>query len=211
MARSIVLRFDAQCYDCGAALPAGSTARWFGKGRVSCCGSDAAPSSPARAPGAPSPVRQPLPPRMAPSVPSSPAPLPAPLPLKRCACGARATVDSTPMAASGTWQCHACAGIAAPAPAAAPHKAIPPYLPSPELAELARATGIDVAELASGMRPAQVAILAERAPAQRLLVRLSSGARFIVPARDCAHVIRCVEESLVDRCRDVSLLADGGS
>lgn len=42
MARSIVLRFAAQCFDCGASLSAGSTARWFGKGRVSCCGTDAA-------------------------------------------------------------------------------------------------------------------------------------------------------------------------
>jgi hypothetical protein len=56
-----------------------------------------------------------------------------------------------------------------------------------------------------------VATLAEKTPNQRLLVRLSSGARFIVPALHCAHVIRCIEESLVDRCRDVALLADGGS
>jgi hypothetical protein len=52
MARSIVLRFDAQCVDCGRSLPAGSTARWFGRGRVSCCGSPTG-ASPFNAPAAP--------------------------------------------------------------------------------------------------------------------------------------------------------------
>jgi hypothetical protein len=159
MARSIVLRFDAQCFDCGASLPAGSTARWFGKGRVSCCGS---------ANGA------------------------APLPRSAFVPGSIG---------------HAAASSSAPAPAHA-HAPLPPWLPSPELAELSARTGVPVESLSSGMRPEHVAQLASSAPRQRLLVRLNSGARLIVPAEHCAHVIRCIEESLVDRCRDVALLAD---
>jgi hypothetical protein len=165
MARSIVLRFDAQCFDCGAPLAAGSTARWFGKGRVSCCGSAngaAAPSS------TPAPARVPMPPRMAPSALSSARPV-------------------------------------AQQPAHAP---LPPWLPSAELSELSARTGVPVESLSSGMRPEHVAILASTAPRQRLLVRLSSGARLIVPAEHCAHVVRCIEESMIDRCRDVALLAD---
>lgn len=71
MARSIVLRFDATCFDCGAHIPAGTTARWFGKGRVSCCGADrplergdyspaAVPSDPPKA-KAPAPLAPPPP------------------------------------------------------------------------------------------------------------------------------------------------------
>lgn len=56
MARSIVLRFDSTCVDCGRSLPAGSTARWFGRGRVSCCGS---PSNAPAAPVAVAPAPQP--------------------------------------------------------------------------------------------------------------------------------------------------------
>lgn len=73
MSRSIVLRFDAVCFDCGAALPAGSTARWFGRGRVSCCG--------AGAPGAgaaPAPVSTPAP---APRAPRALPPRGVPVPL----------------------------------------------------------------------------------------------------------------------------------
>lgn len=34
MARKITLKYPAECKDCGAALPAGSKARYYGKGRV---------------------------------------------------------------------------------------------------------------------------------------------------------------------------------
>lgn len=196
MARSIVLRFDAQCFDCGASLPAGSTARWFGRGRVSCCGtsSGAAPSS---APAAPAPRA--LPPR------GVPVPLSSMLP-PSASDRVRSFVDDT------TRELDKARASSPPAPAAAQpqHAPIPPYLPSPELAQLAADTGVPLEALASGLSPAHVAILATKTPNQRLLVRLSSGARFIAPAVHCAHVIRCVEESLVDRCRDVMLLADGG-
>lgn len=146
MSRSIVLRFDATCFDCGRPLSAGSTAKWFGKGRVSCC-------------GAATPVAQPVTPVTAPP---------------------------------------------------AQHQTIPPYLPSRELASLSTDVGIPIENLASGLTREQAATLAIKAPRQRLLVRLSSGARFIVPAEHALHVIRCVEESLVDRVRDVALLAESG-
>jgi hypothetical protein len=96
--------------------------------------------------------------------------------------------------------------------APAPHNPLPPYLPNAPLAplaQLARDTGVPVENLASGLSQTHVAILAAKTPNQRLLVRLASGARFIVPALHAAHVIRCVEESCVDKCRDVALLADG--
>lgn len=32
--KMIILKFDANCFDCGAFLPAGTKARWYGKGRV---------------------------------------------------------------------------------------------------------------------------------------------------------------------------------
>lgn len=90
----------------------------------------------------------------------------------------------------------------------APHRDVPPYLPSPELDQLARDTGISVEALASGLSPKDVETLATKTPNQRLLVRLSSGARFIVPALHAAHVLRCISESCVDRVRDVALLAE---
>lgn len=55
-----------------------------------------------------------------------------------------------------------------------------------------------------GLSPADVATLAVRAPTLLLLVRLSSGARLVIPAEHTAHVLRCIEESLVDRVRDVT-------
>jgi hypothetical protein len=156
MARSIVLRFDATCFDCGRSLSAGSTARWFGKGRVSCCG-DAFANRAAASSFVPASA-------VTTSVTSS-----KPLPM---------------------------------------HNAIPACIPSPELEQLARDTGIELGALASGLTADQVAILAQKTPNQRLIARLQSGARCIVPAVYAAHVIRCVEESCIDRVRDVSLLAD---
>jgi hypothetical protein len=108
MARSIVLRFAAQCFDCGASLSAGSTARWFGKGRVSCCGN---------------PTTKP--------------------------------VDQLTNA------------------------------------------------LQQGMQPHHLPIVAEQSPTMLLCVRLVSGARFLVTAQHAVHVIRCIEESLQDKVRDV--------
>jgi len=36
--RVIKLKFAGRCQECGLALPAGTTANWSGKGRVSCVG-----------------------------------------------------------------------------------------------------------------------------------------------------------------------------
>lgn len=160
MTRSIVLRFDATCIDCGRSLSAGSTARWFGKGRVSCCGTGA---------------------------PDQTGPFGARAPLQPVT-----TVTPTPTAP-------------------APHVPLSPWIDAASLKpldELARDTGIPIESLASGLSPAHVETLARVRPHQRLLVRLTSGARFIVPAEHARHVIRCLEESLIDRVRDVALLAD---
>lgn len=159
MSRSIVLRFDATCIDCGRSLSAGSTAKWFGKGRVSCCGT-----------GAPAPSSS--------SSSSSLAPSPS---------------------------------VFDRAPAPAPHVPLSPWLDAGSLKpldELARDTGIPIDAFASGLNSSHVEVLARVRPNQRLLVRLSSGARFIVPAEHARHVVRCVEESLIDRVRDVALLSD---
>ncbi len=34
MARTITLKYDATCKDCGTEIAAGETARWYGRGRV---------------------------------------------------------------------------------------------------------------------------------------------------------------------------------
>ncbi len=34
MAKTITLRYPARCADCGAHLPKGSRARWYGRGRI---------------------------------------------------------------------------------------------------------------------------------------------------------------------------------
>ena len=34
MAKTIVLKYQGKCADCGAILPIGSKARWYGRGRV---------------------------------------------------------------------------------------------------------------------------------------------------------------------------------
>lgn len=34
MAKTITLKFPGRCADCGADLPVGSKARWYGRGRV---------------------------------------------------------------------------------------------------------------------------------------------------------------------------------
>lgn len=36
MKKTITLKFAGKCRDCGFELPAGSRARWYGKGRVYC-------------------------------------------------------------------------------------------------------------------------------------------------------------------------------
>jgi hypothetical protein len=140
MARSIVLRFAAQCFDCGASLSAGSTARWFGKGRVSCCG------NPTTKPGDYSPA----------AMPSDPP---------------RADQRSDSMVTDGA---------------------------------VGRA-------LQQGMQPHHLPIVAEQSPTMMLLVRLTSGARFLVTAEHSQHVIRCIEESLQDKVRDVMRAAGGAS
>lgn len=161
MARSIVLRFEATCFDCGRSLPAGSTARWFGKGRVSCCG------NPQTRPGDYSPA----------AMPSDPA-----RPVHLGKAGSRFDfdlADDTQRALNNT-------------------RSVPaPHFGSLDSdAELARA-------VLTGLSPAQLARLATVAPLQRLCVRLQSGARLVVAARDAQHVVACIEESLRDKVRDI--------
>ena len=46
--RRIILKFPGTCADCGAALPVGSTARWYGRGRIyglSCHAQEAKPET----------------------------------------------------------------------------------------------------------------------------------------------------------------------
>ena len=175
MSRSIILRFDATCFDCGASLSAGQTARWFGRGRVSCCGSDKGyPTGDRTHPqddAAAAPFR--------PSTAGRAG-------FHSCA-GLRNQLPGKPCAICGNME-HA----------PAPGVPLGPT-PSPEA-------------LASGLSKPQVLDLAASSPSMLLLVRLTSGARLLVPARDAVHVIGCIEESLQDKCRDVarSPLNQGG-
>lgn len=161
MARSIVLRFPATCADCGRSLSAGTTARWFGRGRVSCCG------SPQTQPGDYSPA----------AVPSNPKPLPR-----------SAFVNGSIGEAAAD--------------------AAQPKVPLSPLEQCALDTGIPIEALASGLSQAHVQALAASHPNMRLLVRLSSGARFIVPTLHAMHVLACISESCRDKIRDVSKAAE---
>lgn len=165
MARSIVLRFDATCFDCGRSLSAGTTARWFGRGRVSCCGGQTNGQPPAIPPSA-------LPP------------------------------SSAPVAGRWTIQPKPPVPLSSMTPTASPSR------PANRVAELALATGIPIDNLSAGMTPAHVSTLATKAPNVKLLVRLTSGARFIVPALHAHHVLACIAESCRDTTRDVALLAE---
>lgn len=184
MARSIVLRFDATCFDCGSSLPAGSTARWFGRGRVSCCGSGA--PGPAAAP----PLRPSVLDYANPADPTSivhRAPLDGHQPIPAPAPRASGPTDETslpPGLRNGP---------------SAGFRAVGPNGLSPELERA----------LLLGLSPAQLADVATAMPGLLLLVRLTSGARFMVPAGHARHVIDCIEESLRDRCRDVMRAAVG--
>jgi len=64
--RKITLKYDAECKDCGAVLPAGTSARWYGRGRI--YGNDCHENQ--HTPGNPSGA----------SISSPPAPAPAPRP-----------------------------------------------------------------------------------------------------------------------------------
>lgn len=77
------------------------------------------------------------------------------------------------------------------------------------IAQLSLDTGIPVENLSAGLSPVQVATLASKAPNTKLVCRLSSGARFVVHAQHAAHVLRCIDESCIDRIRDLSCLAEG--
>lgn len=155
MTRSIVLRFPATCFDCGRSLSAGTTARWFGKGRVSCCGGSTAPAAGA------SPVA------------TAPDLLPS------------STFKPTAQACDNTL-------------AGAERRFLPPAVADAVL---------------TGLQPAQLPELAAAAPNLLLLVRLTSGARLIVPAVHASHVIACLTESCMDRVRDVTraTVQEGGA
>lgn len=161
MARSIVLRFDATCFDCGRSLSAGTTARWFGKGRVSCCG------NPQTKPGDYSPAAVPSnPPRQ--TVPASPS------------SGSPAITDAERRESERN----------VPVPA------------SPAFGDDALDAELSMA-VRCGLSPAQLNRLAQVAPGQRLCVRLSSGARFVVSAQHAVHLLACITESCRDKIRDV--------
>lgn len=165
MARPIVLRFPAQCFDCGAQLAAGSVARWFGRGRVSCCGAPMPSSSaPSSSPTTPPTRLAPTPP-----APSSPTTPPAPSPASSFASDADAVVR-----AAGD---------------------------SPRVREL-------IGKAAAGLTASELAELSSSGSAHKLVVRLKSGARLAVHAYDAHHVVRCIEESCLDRVRDVLSAAD---
>lgn len=172
MTRSIVLRFDSKCVDCGHILSAGTTARWFGKGRVSCCGKGAPAAATA----------------------DSPAPADSSVYVRCRRCGRY-----------GTCGLNLCAPLP-PAPARPAFGASTPPPSFPHwVAQIATDTGIPAEAIAIGMQPAHVAILATKMPNRMLLVRLASGARFTAAAAQAGHIIRCVEESLVDKVRDVTV------
>jgi hypothetical protein len=191
MARSIVLRFDATCFDCGSSLSAGTTARWFGKGRVSCCGDQyrnrAATST--FVPDAPRNDRPELNPRFK-RVPAPPAVPPAP---QVCS---NTLSFASPLDAARDRETGSAARMQ-------------PNVPLSRVESLSADTGIPLENLSAGLTAAHVAQLATSHPNQRLLARLQSGARLIVPALHAAHVLRCIEESCIDRVRDVALLAAG--
>lgn len=146
MARSIILRFETTCFDCGRSLSAGTTARWFGRGRVSCGCTTKLAAEVYRA--------------------------------------AVDRVDNAPLQPDSI-------------PAHKPW--IDDAPPHPD-AEIVRA-------LVTGLNPAQVARIAQASPKTHLLVRLQSGARFIVPAEHALHLLSCVSESCRDKVRDVTRAA----
>ena len=163
MARSIVLRFAAVCYDCGRSLSAGTTARWFGKGRVSCCGGQR-PSNP----GDYSPAAMPIDPPRPQAVPAASSATPSQQ-VTNAPAGPNTEESLPPGLRFGTDSLDA------------------------ELAQAVRC----------GLNPTQLNRLAQVAPGQRLCVRLSSGARFVVTAQHAPHLLACITESCRDRIRDV--------
>jgi hypothetical protein len=50
MSKTITLKFEATCADCGATLPVGATARWYGRGRIYGIGCHEKPADAAKAP-----------------------------------------------------------------------------------------------------------------------------------------------------------------
>lgn len=208
MTRSIVLRYPATCHDCGNQLEAGTTARWFGRGRVSCCGTpDATTSRRAPAPvlgSDPKPVHNGAANRVEVQRAVDAAELDAADPVIQ----ARARLDALSTAQRQADARGYCNGFAKQELLRAHYcKAflaavadLPFQQPEPPAVEPAQT--IDDA-LQQGLTPELLARVAASQPTLRLLVRLQSGARFIVPAEHCAHVIRCVEESCIDRVRDI--------
>lgn len=200
MARSIVLRFDATCFDCGRSLSAGTTARWFGRGRVSCCGGKppVVPSNQADA-----------------SVPRAHGPLDDCAtfdglpPLKAKPPGGSAELYRAALEAEASLP----PGLRTTPPVPL-SSLIPPGAPA---RYVDAATGKPVASPASepapdselgkalsvGLSSQQAGQLGIAFPMVRLVVRLHSGARFIVRAEHVVHLCACISESMRDRIRDV--------
>lgn len=190
MARSIVLRYDATCFDCGRPLAAGTTARWFGKGRVSCCGTpDSARSA-----------RQELDSLRERALAAAAPEADVSYLIDAC----RRQIESRGYLPDSD-EARALYRLANPRPAAPT-----PAPADPESARRARIESdavrldVDAERLFCGLSVADVATLATKAPTMLLLARLSSGARLLVPAEHAAHVLRCIEESCVDRVCDVT-------
>ena len=212
MTRSIVLRYDATCHDCGSQLEAGTTARWFGRGRVSCCGGSQPGSTPSN--------RE----RSSPVAPAAPVASAAQLETARTAARLDAADpeirEQARLDALSTAQRRAdahgwCNGFARQELLRATYvNAFLKHLASMPIEAAAIDNQQAAAAVAShdkaladalqqGLTPELLARVAASQPTLRLLVRLQSGARFIVPAEHAQHVVRCVEESCIDRVRDI--------
>lgn len=179
MARSIVLRYDATCFDCGRPLAAGTTARWFGKGRVSCCGTpDSARSA-----------RQELDSLRERALAAAAPEADVSYLIDAC----RRQIESRGYLPDSD-EARALYRLANPRPAA----------PTPAPADPESARRARIESDAVRLDVDAVATLATKAPTMLLLARLSSGARLLVPAEHAAHVLRCIEESCVDRVCDVT-------
>jgi len=174
MARSIVLRFPAQCFDCGSSLPAGATARWFGKGRVSCCGTDN---------GYPTPKR------------SHPADdmakgQPAPQPFQALPPSLRRLAESLePVSLPPSQQ------SIGPADA---NRAITPKALPPAARTLDNGLAAPT-RFAGDYSPASLPLFAEQHPDVVMHVLLASGTELGVMGKHAQHVVRCIVESCVDR------------
>lgn len=205
MARSITLRYDTTCHDCGRTLPAGTVARWFGKGRVSCCGQAQRDADP-NGRGAE---------RLDSFRPAAAPPSPSAAPLsgsERAIIKMQAHSDA--LAAlprmqgerddpqTVAWECADRRGYCNGTKHTEEQRALYVVVFLATLDSHARAQTGRIPQRVEGPR-ADVA-RADVAPANSgrwCAVYLHSGAVFLVPEEHRAHVVRCITESMVDKVR----------